>query len=311
MQRSVVCALTIFLCAASSAEESYCNCNGVSGEVCALRLQADVKALSVLTLDQTAPSSLIANYNNWIGKCLFLLDDTGGSVKHFDLALALDPGHVKALNNMCHALNKAGEVEYAMTYCSKAIEADPDYVDPRLTLGRLHFSKSEYNSALEQFQTAAKIEPKSDHHLTNVGVTLHEMKRFEEASTVMMQVIGLVREREAAASSAPAAAAAAAAAATAAAATAAAVTAAAATAAADAATDSRGSSSDSCAPLAPEVGLESIKLTAKANLTDKVLVHGYHRFYNLELWQIAKQAREQGRKVRRVPRALLDRHRAV
>ena len=77
---------------------------------------------------------------------------------HFELALALDPHDVSALNGMGSMAFIAGAYDQAIAYSTKALEHEPKYVDALYDLTRAHYSKAlGLKDGLDKIQELAKV----------------------------------------------------------------------------------------------------------------------------------------------------------
>jgi tetratricopeptide (TPR) repeat protein len=72
--------------------------------------------------------------------------------------LSLDPGHVRALNNLGVLCMERKNSEQAIAFFNKAIVLKKDYVDPYYNLACLYARKSEINESLSYMKVAADID---------------------------------------------------------------------------------------------------------------------------------------------------------
>lgn len=86
--------------------------------------------------------------------------DIDGAIQELELALALDPENVNALNSLGVCLGIRGKLDDALIYFEKAINLDPRELMPVYNAGYIHLLKKDTATALQYFHQAGQINAK-------------------------------------------------------------------------------------------------------------------------------------------------------
>ncbi|RMF94493.1 MAG: tetratricopeptide repeat protein, partial [Candidatus Schekmanbacteria bacterium] len=84
-------------------------------------------------------------------------------------------------NNKGYLYFLKGDLKNALTYCKKAIEADPYIGNTYDTLGSIYDAKGDYEKAVEYFNKAIKLAPTKAIIYYNRAMTYEKMGKFNEA----------------------------------------------------------------------------------------------------------------------------------
>jgi tetratricopeptide (TPR) repeat protein len=117
---------------------------------------------------------------NSLGFSLFQQGDSREAVAAFEKALAVDPKHQKAHNNIALASVDLGELEMAEAHYRESIAIEPQaeiYSDLGFVLARQGLTEE----AIEQYQQALALDPKSAAANYNLGASLVQLGDHEGA----------------------------------------------------------------------------------------------------------------------------------
>jgi len=99
----------------------------------------------------------------------------------YRLALLRDPGHAPAHNNLGEALASKGEDAEAIASYARAVSSDPAYVDAHFNLGNLHFAKGRFAKAAASFGRVVELRPDHSVALNGLALSLEKLGRLDEA----------------------------------------------------------------------------------------------------------------------------------
>jgi tetratricopeptide (TPR) repeat protein len=102
--------------------------------------------------------------------------------------LAVEPANNEARTGLAAVLIASGKSAEAMAELEALIKADPHRAALRAQLGELYLA-AQPDKALEQYAAAAKIEPSQASHRIGVGAALVKLRRFQEATVVLRQIL--------------------------------------------------------------------------------------------------------------------------
>jgi tetratricopeptide (TPR) repeat protein len=100
--------------------------------------------------------------------------DLAGAIAEFHKALALDPKHAPAHNNLGIALATKGDLAGAIAECKKAIALDPKFAPAHYNLGNALTAKGDLAGAIAAYHKAIALNPKHALAHTNLGNVLHK-----------------------------------------------------------------------------------------------------------------------------------------
>ena len=88
-----------------------------------------------------------------------------------------------------NALNSKRMAATAEMWFKKAAEADPKFVQPHISLGRLYVAQNKFEQAREQFDSALQKEPENVVALCELGMLLVGDEKFEDGRNLMQKAI--------------------------------------------------------------------------------------------------------------------------
>ncbi len=103
------------------------------------------------------------------------------ALKHYDLALALQPQHAEALSNRGNTLKALNRFEEALDSYDRALVVQPNYASALTNRGAVLFDLKRYDDALASYDRALALRPDDAGAIYNRAGTLHALKRFDEA----------------------------------------------------------------------------------------------------------------------------------
>lgn len=121
---------------------------------------ADTEALqTVQRAVALSPEHFDAQFT--LGRALYGVGDSDGSVKAFRAALKLRPADARALFFLATALEAAGEVDEALTAYRELVRRQPDAAEGHLGLGVLLIKRGggETEKGIEELRTAVRLDP--------------------------------------------------------------------------------------------------------------------------------------------------------
>jgi len=89
---------------------------------------------------------------------------------------------------------EAGAADRGGNFFNKALEHDPDYVDPRIVKGRILLEKTDLNRAVSVFRKAVELEPGNPWVHFWLGFALYLLHSNPEAETELLKAIELYPE---------------------------------------------------------------------------------------------------------------------
>jgi tetratricopeptide (TPR) repeat protein len=116
-------------------------------------------------------------------------DRHGEAIAHFEKTIQLDPGYIKAYNNLGNEYFQLGELDRAAEYFAQAVRADPQFVLGFHNLGVVHFESGQVDSAIGFLDKALALEPdRFDSHWL-LSKIYYEQKRYAEARHHMQRAV--------------------------------------------------------------------------------------------------------------------------
>jgi tetratricopeptide (TPR) repeat protein len=89
------------------------------------------------------------------------------------------------------ALEKAGDLEGAIQAHLKAIELDPDFVQPHVNLIQLYARAGEYDQAEQQYRIAVRLNPHRSDCYYNYGVLMFGLGKYAEAEQAFRKAVAI------------------------------------------------------------------------------------------------------------------------
>jgi serine/threonine-protein kinase len=113
-----------------------------------------------------------AGIHNNMGAVLSAGGDLDGAIRHFLIAIELDPSNSVAHSNLGKVLVDKRELEEAIRHCKLAIERDPEFAPAHCNLGNALKKKGDLVGAIHELQTAVDLDPKKATFQSDLGVAL-------------------------------------------------------------------------------------------------------------------------------------------
>jgi len=102
---------------------------------------------------------MTADEHNSRGLALLKERKFADAASEFRSAVAVDPKHVSALNNLGNALTRLGQLDEAIAAYRETIEIKPDLAEAHLNLAGALKNTGEIDAALDSYRKAASIRP--------------------------------------------------------------------------------------------------------------------------------------------------------
>ena len=115
------------------------------------------------------------------GRISLLLGRPDEAATAFQEALRAQPLSVEAQLGLATALNRLGKNEEAAREFRLAVATQPGWWSPHSHLGVFQLTTGDLAGALESFRTALSLSPDNTRVLENLGITLQQLGRHEEA----------------------------------------------------------------------------------------------------------------------------------
>jgi superkiller protein 3 len=114
------------------------------------------------------------------------------ATRAFHTAIRLDPGNARYHANLGMVLGLEGDAQRALACHRKAAELDPASPEPLTGIGIiLCYTAGDFEAALEQFQAALRLAPRSPVLHRHKGIALRSMGRYEEAAAALRKAVAL------------------------------------------------------------------------------------------------------------------------
>jgi protein O-GlcNAc transferase len=118
------------------------------------------------------------------------------AVASYRAALVIEPGSVRAHNNLGQALMRLDRRAEAMASYERAIELDPGYAIAYNNLGIALHEQGAYEAALRCYERALELNPSFAEAHNNLGNTLQQLKRYDEAARHFERLFDLVPDHQ-------------------------------------------------------------------------------------------------------------------
>jgi len=102
--------------------------------------------------------------------------------EQYERALAIDPRHAGALNNLGQLLATSGDTEGARRMFDAAIAADPRHAGARGNLAEALIAAGDFPGAAATLEQALALDPRSALNHRRLGDVCRELKRFDRAA---------------------------------------------------------------------------------------------------------------------------------
>lgn len=115
--------------------------------------------------------------------------DYQASVEHHEQARAMKPYDSTALMHIADAYKKMRNLPAAEKHYLQAIESEPHIWQNHLNLGVFYWENGQLDRSLEAYNQALKMNPKSPHILTCIGMVHMDKVNFAEAKSVFEKIL--------------------------------------------------------------------------------------------------------------------------
>jgi tetratricopeptide (TPR) repeat protein len=124
-------------------------------------------------------SSDVAHNN--LGHAFYKQNKLNKAIKHYFIALDLNPKSMLVYNNLGNAFAKQGKPAEAIKYYSEALQINPDFDVARLNLGNTLLEQGKNKQAAACFYEALSMNPDFAEYHNSLGLALLRMGKLEEA----------------------------------------------------------------------------------------------------------------------------------
>ena len=90
-------------------------------------------------------------------------------MRQYRAAIARDPAHAAALNNLGVVLADQQQVEEAIGHYRRALESEPEFADAHYNLANALRSRRALDEAVRHYREALRLEPEMTQALNNLG----------------------------------------------------------------------------------------------------------------------------------------------
>jgi len=104
-------------------------------------------------------------------------------------AFALDPSDPEVATGLGELLLATGRLPEAFQVLRAAVEHNPDFVLARMALGRLYRRKGSYLHAVEQYEHAAKVDPRNGDAWHELAMCYLQMQQSQKAQEAMRRAL--------------------------------------------------------------------------------------------------------------------------
>jgi len=115
------------------------------------------------------------------GNELYRGGDLDGALRHYQMAVKVNPKNEVAWNNLGIIMRKKGRYQEALKYHERALAINKNYKEAWCQKGIVLIKLRKYSDAMKCFNRALKIDPNYKDALNNKGNLLVEMGEYEKA----------------------------------------------------------------------------------------------------------------------------------
>jgi Flp pilus assembly protein TadD/lysophospholipase L1-like esterase len=142
---------------------------------------SDAQALAAArALGQAQPND--ARVHNRLGTELLRAGKPAEAVAEFEQAIAADPTHAGAHNNLGVAYERLGRAE-AQAQFERAAQLDPNFTHAHFNLARILMQKGHAAAAVVELQRTIRVDPNHVGALNMLGMALGRQQEFAQAAT--------------------------------------------------------------------------------------------------------------------------------
>jgi Tfp pilus assembly protein PilF len=119
--------------------------------------------------------------HNNLGNALKRQGKIEKAIKHFNIALQINPGYAKAHNNLGTALATQGKADEAIKHFGFALYINPNYAAAHSNIGVALAGRGELEKAVVHFREALRLQPDFAKVHSNLGAALVRQGKLREA----------------------------------------------------------------------------------------------------------------------------------
>ncbi|MCF8083039.1 MAG: tetratricopeptide repeat protein [Deltaproteobacteria bacterium] len=109
------------------------------------------------------------------------LGDIAGALKYLKRAVSLRPDYIEGYNNLGNAFQHAGDLDRAVSCYKRVLKLNPDLSQAHNNLGNVHLQKGAITAAMRSYKKGVALDPKNAEAHCNMGNALQYMGRCNEA----------------------------------------------------------------------------------------------------------------------------------
>jgi Flp pilus assembly protein TadD len=137
-----------------------------------------------------------AEYN--LGTVMDHLGRADEARTHYEQALAIDPFHVRAMNNLAVMHDMGGDSAAAIGLLSRALQIDPEDPEVLSNLGTAFINQRRYADARRVLESAVALDPRAADAHNNLGIALAQTGQLAEARQQFTEALRLDPKHESA-----------------------------------------------------------------------------------------------------------------
>ena len=126
-----------------------------------------------------------------LGKKQYEMGRMDEALSSFGKALALNPDHAEAHNNVGNVYEATGRTDDAISAYRRALSSDPTLANAHYNLGRMLAARGDSDGALACYYTATAIDPDFSEAHTAEGLLHVEKHRWDEASAALQKAVSI------------------------------------------------------------------------------------------------------------------------
>ena len=121
--------------------------------------------------------------HNNLGNEFVLRGEIDAAIAHFHRALEIQPDYVEPFNNLGNAFAFRGETDKAIAHYRKALEIQPNYMKAHYNLGLALAGRGRFDEAIAHYRAALEIQPDYVDAYNNLGNAFADRGQIDDAIT--------------------------------------------------------------------------------------------------------------------------------
>ena len=126
-----------------------------------------------------------------LGNCYYEIDELDTAIDYHNRAIEADPTNHRAFVNKGIVYRLMGEYDAAKAEYMSALELAPDYAELHGSLGALALVQGDYQAALQYLERCNELDGSLPVGHSNLALVYAELKRFDEAEVELKKAIEL------------------------------------------------------------------------------------------------------------------------